>query len=278
MFLRKISLQIWLVAGLATSCGPQLTVNLAESALTWRVDDFFDINQKQRQEIKSQFRLFLQDLHQNEIKKAREIVLDSAWPSKTCSDIELQYASIRELFEQGQKKFSIQAESFVDSLEDKQIQYFVEALKEEIKDDEKKSKDPSARLERRIEQTLRTWNELFDDSLTEKQTTELKSHILESSDLSSLFLDNRKRMLSEVEKAQKVSGVQVKEYFKKYLRDRNSMIERKLQEASNERRLKSEAFFLKFVCNASLEQKKTFQSVIRSYLEAIEEIYIKPKA
>lgn len=189
MFLPKIPLKIWFLAMLATSCGPQLTVNLAESALTWRVDDFFDINQKQRQEIKAHFRTFLKDLHQNELKKARAVILDSDWPTKSCSEVDVQYASIRELFDQGQKKFSLKAENFVDSIEDKQIQYFIEALKEEIADDEKKSADKTAALERRIKQTLRTWNELFDDSLTLRQTAEVKSYIVDSLDLSPLFLE-----------------------------------------------------------------------------------------
>lgn len=259
-----------------TSCGPQITVNLAESALAWRVDDFFDIDQKQRQAVKKDFRLFLNEIHEAEIQKAKAIIFETPWKTQTCLEVEQHYKILSALFEQGQKKLIKRSESFIATIEPNQVKYFISAFSKELKEDENKITNRSDRIERRQAQTLKTWNELFDDTLSAEQVMQLKNYVETAPDLSKLNLENRKKVLGEIEAANQIGLKEVRNYFTRYLQDRPSFQTPELRMASAARRKNAEAFFLKFVCEAKPEQKIALQNTVKEYLDTVEKVYIKP--
>ncbi len=264
-----------LVFGLL-GCGPQLTINLAETALVWRVDDMFDLDQKQRTQLKQEFRSYMADIYKNEVKSAREIFFDPQWTTQSCSDVNLKYQVIREQFEAGQKKLVARSIGYLDGISDEQILLFAPYLKSEIQKDEKRYNDRKNRLEDRFDRTLQIWNELYDDSLTTGQQQQLKTYLQAGTDLGLLFLENRKKLLNKVESLTKEKkSSELRALFKSYLEEPEKHRDAILNKSLKERREKAETFFLNFVCESSLAQKKAMQDTVAEYLAMVEKVYVK---
>ncbi len=90
---------ISLVSLLLFSCGKNLTVNLAETALLWRVDDYFDINRDQRSEIKSNFRQALKTADQEDLPFFEKVIFSEDLIAKDCPQIEKSYYQLKPHFE-----------------------------------------------------------------------------------------------------------------------------------------------------------------------------------
>ena len=131
---------ISLVSVFLSSCGKNLTVNLAETALLWRIDDYFDINRDQRKEIKSNFRKALKTADQDDLPAFGKVIFSDELIAKDCTQIEKSYFQLKPQIEEMRTKILKQSYSFIDSVNSKQVEYFIEQVKEDVAKDEKKSK------------------------------------------------------------------------------------------------------------------------------------------
>lgn len=263
------------LAMVMSSCGKNVTVNLAEAALLWRVDDFFDIDSSQRTQIKSDFRRALQEINDEAVPELEPLIFSESLVTKSCEQITKDYASVKPKIESAWGKVLQHTYSFIDSVNKKQIEYFIEKVQEDIDDDEDDLKNSSklaqAKLEKRSNRTIDLWEELIGD-LSAAQADKLKEHIRNSKNLEHLFLESRKKNLNVVKSK---SETEVKSFMKTYLNDWEDQQTQELKKANAERRERNEAFYLNFFCAASPEQKKHFQNTVRDYLNLFRKVYIR---
>ena len=115
-----------------SSCGKNLTVNLAETALLWRVDDYFDISRDQRKELKSNFRQALKNASDQSMPEFEKVIFSEALITKDCNQVEKSYSDLKPQIEQLRTGFLKQSFSFIETLDSKQIEYFIDYAQKEF--------------------------------------------------------------------------------------------------------------------------------------------------
>ena len=270
---------VLLLAAVTSSCGKNVTVNLAEAALLWRVDDFFDIDRSQRTQIKSDFRSALQEINDKAIPELEPLIFSESLMTKSCDQVTKDYVSLKPKIEVAWGKVLQHTYSFIDSVTKKQIEYFIEKVQEDIDEDEDELKNSSelahAKIEKRTSRTIDLWEELIGE-LSPAQTDKLKEHIRNSKNLDHLFIQSRKKNLIVVKaKSEAQAETEVKSFMKTYLIDWEDQQTPELKKANAERRKQNETFYLNFFCAANPEQKKHFQNTVRDYLNLFRKVYIK---
>lgn len=254
-----------------SSCGKNLTVNLAETALLWRIDDYFDINRDQRNEIKSKFRQALKSADQKYIPGFEKIILSDELVAKDCSQVEKSYYTLKPQLEEMRTEFLKQSSGFVDSIKSDQMTYFFKEASHEIaKDENGSNSDRASKVEKRLKRTQDVMQELFGD-LTAEQQQSLQNHILNQKHHDKLILESRKKNLAIL---QKKSEAEVKNFMKDYLIQWRNYQTPELSAAMQDREISNEKFYLNFFCQASEKQKKQFQKTIMEYLDLIRKVYI----
>lgn len=257
-----------------SSCGKNVTVNLAETALLWRVDDYFDIDHNQRAQIKANFRSALKEANDETVPELEIRIFSEALQSQSCEQIKKDYASLKPKIESAWIKLLRHGYSFIDSVSKKQIEYFIDQVQDDLKDEasELKSTIANSKLEKRIKRTINVWEELL-GSLTNIQTEQIKDYMNRSKNIDHLFYESRQKNLAVVKSK---SESEVKAYVKTYLIDWEEQQTPELKKAFNERRTNNESFSLEFFCAATIEQKKHFQNTVRDYLDLTRKVYINP--
>lgn len=256
---------------LFSSCGKNLTVNLAETALLWRVDDYFDINRDQRKEIKSNFRQALKTVDQNYIPAFEKVIFSNDLITKDCPQIEKSYAQLKPQLEEMRTVLLKQSYSFIDSVKSKQVEYFIDQAKDELAKDEKKSKsDRINKLEKSLKRTQDIMHELFGELSTAQQQS-IQDHVLQQKNNEDLILQSRKNNLLLL---QSKSETEVKDFMKNYIIQWRDYQLPELKTAMIERVANNEKFYLKFFCLASEKQKKHFQNTVADYLNLVRKVYI----
>lgn len=253
------------------SCGKNLTVNLAEAVLLWRVDDYFDLRQDQRKMIKSDFRQALKSVNEKDLPGFEKIVFDESLINKNCSDVEKSYLQLKPQLEEIRSKFLKLSAGFIDSVDEEQVKYFIKKAKEEIAKDEAITKTERInKLEKKWNRTQDIMTEIFGD-LTKSQQQSLQDHVLKQKDFSDLILQSRKKNLALL---MNKSDTEVKIFMKDYVSQWRDYQTPELKAAVIERETYFEKFYLNFFCQASGKQKKYFQATVLDYLKLIRQVYI----
>ncbi len=257
-----------------SSCGKNLTVNLAETALLWRVDDYFDIDKNQRKDLKSNFRQALKQVNDEIIPEFEKVIFSEALITKECVQVEKSYYELKPQFEQLRIRFLKRSFSFIDSVNPKQVEYFIEQTNKEIAKDEKKSNSDRVNAsEKRLKRTQSTLQELFGD-LTAPQQQSVQTHVLEQKSYENFLIESRKKNINVL---QNKSVPEAKQYLKNYVIQWRDFHTAELKAAVLEREVRNEKFFLDFFCTASVKQKKHFQTTVADYLNLFRKVYLAQK-
>jgi hypothetical protein len=272
--MKKI-VSVLILAAVISSCGKNVTVSLAETALVWRVDDYFDINRSQRDLIKSEFRAALAEVNQQTVPDFEKIIFSKDLVTKSCEQIKSDYQILKPKLETAWITFLRHGYSFIEAVKKEQIDFFLKKVQSDLNDDKidlKSSSIANEKLERRTKRTLKIWEELFGD-LSKTQMDQIKSHLENSKISDRLFFESRQENLNVIKSK---SEAEAKAYMKSYLTSWQDQQSTELREASIQRRLSNESFSLNLFCNASPKQKEYFQQTVRDYLDLFRKVYVKP--
>jgi hypothetical protein len=263
-----------------SSCSQQrLAFRFADTAASWKADDYFDISNEQKNAVKKHLKLFLKRAYENNdheipnvFERADKLLSTANDQNKIdCREVEKILIQAGIIFSDSVKLSATDIQVLIKTLDKKQIQYFVDQVAKKIEDDENSNK-MAEREERRLKRILEN-TKLFLGSLTIQQETSLLTHIKSNPFPSEEQLKNNKQNFEKLKLASTSPEV-FQKFILNYIqnwRDHQSTIYLKL---SDDLRKKNEVYLQELVCQASTKQLRHLRQKLSEIKKDFEEFFI----
>lgn len=264
-----------------SSCSQQrLAFRFADTAASWKADDYFDITSEQKDAVKTHLRLFLKKAYENNdqeipkiFERADKILSTVNDQNKIdCREIEKVTVESGKIFADIIKLSSNDIQTLIQTLNKKQIQYFIDQVAKKIKDDEdlkKKSEREARRLTRNLDNS-----KLFLGTLSSEQESALREHIKNNPFPSAEQLKNNKENFEKLKLAN-TSPENFQKFFLDYIQNWRNYRSPTYLKLSDDLRLKNEIFYQNLVCQASTKQLNHFRQKLSEIKKDFEEFFIK---
>jgi hypothetical protein len=265
---------------LFSSCSQQrLAFRFADTAASWKADDYFDITSEQKNAVKIHLKLFLKKAYENnnqEIPKifehADQILSTVNDQNKIdCREIEKITIQSSKIFSDAIKLSSNDIQALIQTLNKKQIQYFIDQVAKKSEADENLKKI-SEREDQRLTRNLDNLK-LFLGSLSAEQESALRTHIKNNPFPSVEKLKNNTVNFEKLKLANSTPE-NFQKFFVNYIqnwRDYQSITYLKL---SDDLRRQNEIFYQNFICQASVKQLKHLRQKLSEIKKDFEEFFI----
>lgn len=264
-----------------SSCSQQrLAFRFADTAVSWKADDYFDITSGQKDAVKTHLKLFFKKAYEHNdqeipkiFERADKILSAVNDQNKIdCRGVEKITAQSGNVFSDVIKLSATNIQNLIQTLNEKQIQYFIKQVAKKIKEDEEKLEKNSEREERRLNRNLDN-SKLFLGSLSDEQESALRIHIKNNPFPSAEQLKNNKENFKKLKIASTTQeGFQ--KFFLDYIqnwRDHQSITYLTL---SDDLRKQNEIFYQNLVCQASTKQLKHLRQKLSEIKKDFEEFFI----
>lgn len=264
-----------------SSCTQQrLALRFADTAASWKADDYFDLTSSQKDTVKKVFNIVLRKSYKHtelgipQLFERSDVVLSQVDERKkiNCNEIENIRIASGKIFPQIVKLSASDVQNLIQTLDKKQIQYFIKQIAEKIEDDEKQLKKMADREERRIKRHLEN-SRIFLGSLSTKQEASIRSHLKENPFPYEEQLINNKLNYEKL-KTTNANPEDFQKFFLDYFenwRKYHSVMYLKL---SDEHKLKNERFYQNLICEASIKQLNHLRQKLNDVKNDFEEFFI----
>ncbi|AGH94456.1 DUF6279 family lipoprotein [Pseudobdellovibrio exovorus] len=268
-------------AFIIASCTQQrMAFRFADTAASWRADDYFDLNSAQKTQVEKQLKVFLHEAYENNDReipklfdKADQLLanvndqnkLDCKAADKIREDAGTLFANIPALS-------ASHIKTLTDSLSEKQIKYFIDKVAQDIKEDEQKLKKPDDLHDRRLKRTLDNLK-VFLGNLTSQQENAVRAHMKANP---FPFAERLKNKKANYEKTKQLGDNP--EAFKNFIVDfvqswRNYQSAEYLK-LSDEQRLQNEKFYQQLICDSSTQQLHFLRKKLSDIKKDFEEFFV----
>lgn len=264
-----------------TSCSQQrLAFRFADTAASWKADDYFDITSEQKNAVKKQLRLFLKKAYENNDQEIPKIferadqVLSAVNDQNKidCREVAKTTVQSRKIFSDIVKLSSNDIQTLIQTLNEKQIQYFIAQIANKIKDDEAHLKKQSEREERRLSRNLDN-SKLFLGSLSDEQEFALRTHIKSNPFPSAEQLKSNKENLEKLKQANSTPE-NFQKFFIDYIQNWREYQSITYLKLSDDLRQQNEIFYQNLICQASTKQLKHLRQKLSEIKKDFEEFFI----
>lgn len=263
-----------------SSCSQQrLAFRFADTAASWKADDYFDITSEQKDAVKTHLKIFLRKAYENNdqelpkiFERADKILSTVNDQNKIdCREVEKITVQSGKIFSDIIKLSSNDIQKLLQTLNKKQIQFFIDQVAKKIEEDEDVKKN-SEREDRRLIRNLDN-SKLFLGSLSSEQESALRTHIKNNPFPSAEQLKNNKENFEKLKLANTTP-----ENFQKFILDyiqnwRNYQSATYLK-LSDDLRRQNEIFYQNLICQASTKQLKHLRQKLSEIKKDFEEFFI----
>lgn len=273
---------------LFSSCTNKIAFSYLDTAVAWRLDDYFDLSSEQEKQVKKEFLGSTKEIIEKNQKLAREIIeplksletdtseiMDQSADRAQvdCADFQTRLQKVKQIFENGIEVYKAKALILTESLKKEQIEHFIEATEKKLIEDQKKSKDIASFVNKQVESNLKKV-EKFLGSLTKEQKEKITAFVKENPRPIAQQIDQQRKNLNHLKEI-KSDFVQSKNYFKAYIADWKSQQSADYVQLQENRLLKQEKFYVDLLCHASTNQKKYLLIEVTTVLDDFIEVFKK---
>lgn len=265
---------------LFSSCSQQrLAFRFADTAASWKADDYFDITSEQKNAVKTHLKLFLKKAYENNDQELPKIfeqadqILSAVNDQNKIDCREIEKITLRsgKIFSDVIKLSSNDIQTLIQTLNKKQIQYFIDQVAKKIEDDESVKKI-SEREERRLNRNLDN-SKLFLGSLSAEQESSLRAHIKSNPFPTAEQLKNNKINFEKLKLANSTPE-NFQKFFIDYIHNWRNYQSATYLKLSDDLRQQNEMFYQNLVCQASTKQLKHLRQKLLEIRKDFEEFFI----
>lgn len=266
---------------LANCTQQRLALRFADTAASWKADDYFDLSGDQKDLVKKQLRSLLRGLYENndaEIPKLfdrADLVLAKAGEAGKvdCSEVERIQADMGSIFSGLAKLSAGYIKALTDTLSDEQRQHFVKEVGEKIEEDKREFKKLNNQDEERFERSTDLLKK-FLGSLSDEQEKSIRSHLKANP---FPFEEQLKNRILNYEKLKVASAAP--ESFNKlvvdYLQNWRSYQSDTYLQSADDLRSKNERFYRNLICESSPKQIKKLRKKLSSVKKDFEDFFVR---
>lgn len=252
-----------------SSCTNKMAFSYLDTAVAWRLDDYFDLTRDQEKELKKEFIGSTKEIIEKNQKLAREViaplksseamppalVADNADRSQVdCADFEVRLQKVKQIFENSIEVYKAKAVVLTETLKKPQIDYFINATERKILEDEKKSKNAQAFVDKQVDKSIQNV-EKFLGSITKEQKEKITTFVKENPRPIIQQIEQQRNNLNKLKELQSDFD-KAKNHIKNYISDWKAQQAPDYVQLQNKRLEKQEKFYADLLCRASPEQKK----------------------
>lgn len=245
--------------GISACSRIDIAVTWADTYISSKVDDYFDITSHQKKILKESIRDDLRRLRQEQFKLwAAELnQLHHELTTNTLDENKLREYFQRSL--QNSKKiqpyFSQTASQFISSTTPEQLNYFERAFQKKAREDHKKVQT-TERMLKENQKTYRRWIDMWLGSLSKDQERLLNQHLQESPFPLDLQIKNREQVVVRIQELRH-SPDELKNFIRDYYKDRYQYTPPEYQRALANYQAGLEKFLIELLKSLNEKQKQT---------------------
>ena len=271
-----------------SSCTNKIAFSYLDTAVAWRLDDYFDLTADQKKELKKEFLESTKKIIEKNQKLAHEVVApfkssevasavlvaDNADRSQVdCADFDIRLQKVKQIFESGVEIYKGKALTLLGSLKKPQIEYFIKATEKKLADDQKKSKDMQSFVQKQVDKSIENV-EKFLGSLTKEQKEKISAFVKENPRPILQQIEQQRKNLNQLKDLQD-DFEKVQNYMKNYISDWKAQQSADYVQLQNQRLEKQEKFYVDLLCRASPEQKKHLRKEVTTVLNDFIDVFSK---
>lgn len=273
---------IWIA--IFTSCTQQrMAFRFADTAASWKADDYFDLSSAQKEQVKKHLKLFLNEAYENNDRefpklfdKADQLLAKVTDQEKLdCLEADKIKTEVGTIFLNIPALSANHIKTLTDSLSPKQIQYFINQVANDIKEDEQKLKDEAELHSKRLKRTQDNLK-AFLGSLSDEQEKALRSH-LESYPFPFAERLKNKKTTYEKLKVASVDHESFQKFILNYVQNWRNHQSAEYLKISDELHTQNERFYLKLICEASPKQLGFLRKKLGEIKRDFEEFFVPPR-